>query len=213
MIDAQPSLRAAEGLSGSEVAAYLLSKGWAASPSRVKGFSIFSKKIEGPDELIEIVLPITKGFDEEQRRIADALRTIGGIEKLPVASIADEIRHFKDAKDDTRRSDLERVVIERIALPIVENGDINSAIFAISDPPEQESSALERGAKYRRYAVECQKASAQATPKARADLLAIAQMWTALADVVERGSRNARQEGEGAARFWIDLAEVVERNS
>ena len=94
MIDALPSLKAAEGLSGSEVAAYLLRKGWAASPSRVKGFSVFSKNIKGADEPIEIILPVAKGVDEESRRIADALRTIGGVERRPLSVVADEIRQF-----------------------------------------------------------------------------------------------------------------------
>src|SRR5262249_19573914 len=111
MIDAQPSLKAAEGLSGSEVAAYLLSKRWAASPSRVEGFIIFSKKIEGSDEPIEILLPVAKGFDEESRRVADALRTIGGIERKPVSVVADEIR----------RSDLDRRPAESIE-SVVGNG-------------------------------------------------------------------------------------------
>jgi len=107
MIDALPSLKAAEGLSGSEVAAYLLRKGWAASPSRVKGFSIFSKDVDGADEPIEIILPVTRGFDEECRRIADALRTIGGVEGRPVSVVAHEIRW----------SDLDAMLAESVESP------------------------------------------------------------------------------------------------
>jgi hypothetical protein len=104
MVDAQPSLRAAEGLSGSEVAAYLLTKGWAASPSRVKGFSIFSKKIGSSENSVEIILPVTRGFDEEQRRIADALRTIGAIEGRSVSAVADEIRLSDHVEQDNAPS-------------------------------------------------------------------------------------------------------------
>ena len=97
MIDAGPSLRAAEGLTGSEVAAYLLGKGWAGRPSRIDGVSILSTEVANSDTQVELILPVIQGFDEEQRRIADALRTIGQLEKRSPASIASEIREFARA--------------------------------------------------------------------------------------------------------------------
>jgi hypothetical protein len=92
MIDAGPSLTAAEGLSAAELLTYLLARGWAARPSRVDGVSILSKTIQGAKEPAEFILPINSNLDEEQRRIADALRTIAGVERRSVESVADDIR-------------------------------------------------------------------------------------------------------------------------
>jgi len=92
IIDAGPSLAAAVGLSGPDVANYLRRTGWVVQPSRVEGVSISSKRLPGLDEPVEFILPMKPGFDDEQRRIADALRTLQGVERRPLALIADDIR-------------------------------------------------------------------------------------------------------------------------
>jgi DNA-binding phage protein len=75
MIDAGPSYQAAEGLSAAELSTYLVACGWSARPSRVDGISIFSNDIRGASQAVEFILPVKPGFDDEQRRIADALRS------------------------------------------------------------------------------------------------------------------------------------------
>jgi phasin len=97
MIDAGPSLRAAEGLNAAELLTYLVSRGWTARPSRVDGISILSKAIQGADRPAEFILPINREFDEEHRRIADALRTLAQLEGRSEASVAEEIREFAGA--------------------------------------------------------------------------------------------------------------------
>jgi hypothetical protein len=97
MIDAGPSLRAAEGLTGSAFAAYLLQKNWPARPSRVEGISIFSKLFEGAEQPVEFILPVVPGFTDERLRIADALRTVAAVEDRSVDAVADEIRQVANA--------------------------------------------------------------------------------------------------------------------
>jgi hypothetical protein len=92
MIDAGPSLQAAEGLSGSALAAYLIAIGWTARPSLVQGVSILSKVVEGADRPAEFILPMVPGFSDEQRRVADALRTVAAVEETSVAKVADAAR-------------------------------------------------------------------------------------------------------------------------
>jgi hypothetical protein len=92
MIDAGPSLEAAKGLAGTELLNYLLTKGWSARPSRIDGISIVSKDVPGADGPAEFILPVEPGWEEEQRRVADALRTISAIEGRPMTSIADDAR-------------------------------------------------------------------------------------------------------------------------
>ena len=92
MIDAGPSLRAAEGLPAPVLASYLRSVGWSARPSRVSGVTILSKMLPGADEPIHIILPEKPGFSDEQRRVADALRTIEVVEERPMTQIADDAR-------------------------------------------------------------------------------------------------------------------------
>jgi hypothetical protein len=94
MIDAGPSLRAAEGLRASELAPYLRSAGWIVRPSGVSGVAIWSKVLPEADEPVHIVLPETSGFSDEQRRIADALRTIEAVEERPLQTIVDEVRQI-----------------------------------------------------------------------------------------------------------------------
>lgn len=92
MIDAGPSLKAAEGLRATDLLAYLVGNGWSARPSRVDGVSILSKDIPGADRAAEFILPVKPGFDEEQRRIADALRTIEAVEERPMSTIVNDVR-------------------------------------------------------------------------------------------------------------------------
>ena len=92
MIDAGPSLKAAEGLRAIDLLAYLVGNGWSARPSRVDGVSILSKNVPGADRAAEFILPVKPGFDEEQRRVADALRTIEAVEERPMSAIVNEVR-------------------------------------------------------------------------------------------------------------------------
>src|SRR5262245_60017832 len=99
MIDAEPSLRAAKGLTGSEFVTYLLQKDWSARPSRVKGISILSKDVTGSDQTVEFILPIGASFTDEQLRIADALRSVAAVEGRSVEAVANDIRqHARSGK-------------------------------------------------------------------------------------------------------------------
>jgi hypothetical protein len=91
MIDAAPSLKAADGINGAALLTYLVANGWTARPSRVEGISVLSKELESVDEPAEFVLPVKSGFGDEHRRIADALRTIAGVEGRSEASIAVDV--------------------------------------------------------------------------------------------------------------------------
>jgi hypothetical protein len=92
MIDAGPSLRAAEGLGATELLNYLVANGWSARPSRVDGISILSKRVPDADRAAEFILPVKPGFDEEHRRVADALRTVAKIERRSEEAVADDVR-------------------------------------------------------------------------------------------------------------------------
>jgi hypothetical protein len=92
MIDAGPSLRAAERLPAPALLSYLRSTGWTIRPSRVKGISILSKSFPEAGEPIEFILPDVPGFTDEQRRVADALRTLEAIEERPLQSIVTDVR-------------------------------------------------------------------------------------------------------------------------
>jgi hypothetical protein len=92
MIDAGPSLRAAEGLPASALLAYLRFTGWTIRPSRVKGISILSKTFPEAEGPIQFILPDVSGFTDEHRRVADALRTIEVIEERPLQSIVEDVR-------------------------------------------------------------------------------------------------------------------------
>jgi predicted flap endonuclease-1-like 5' DNA nuclease len=91
MIDAGQSLRAAQGLSGTDLVAYLVAHGWTALPSRIDGVLILSKELPGTDGPVEFILPTKPGFDDEHRRLADALRTIEAVEDRPMLTIVDEV--------------------------------------------------------------------------------------------------------------------------
>jgi hypothetical protein len=94
MIDAELSLKEAEGIRGSKLLAYLVANGWAARPSRVEGVSILSKNVEGAEGPIEFILPIKAETEDESRRVADALRAISQLEGRNEADVANEIRLF-----------------------------------------------------------------------------------------------------------------------
>jgi hypothetical protein len=107
MIDAGPSLEAANGLAGNELLNYLLGKGWTARPSRIDGISIVSKDVPGADGPALFILPVEPGWEDEQRRVADALRTVSAIEGRPMASIVDDARGLaraSHASDDRQPS-------------------------------------------------------------------------------------------------------------
>ncbi|MFZ1885007.1 MAG: ImmA/IrrE family metallo-endopeptidase [Rhodoplanes sp.] len=92
MIDASPSLRAAEEINVTELASYLVANGWTVMPSRNESISVFSKNIEGTDEPITIVLPKKEGFADDHRRVADALRTLAQMESQSEMAVAQSIR-------------------------------------------------------------------------------------------------------------------------
>jgi hypothetical protein len=91
-LDAGPSLRAAEGLPATALLTYLRSTGWMAEPSRVEGIAILSKMFPGADEPVVFILPEVRGFGDEQRRVADALRTIEAVEQRPMSTIVADVR-------------------------------------------------------------------------------------------------------------------------
>jgi hypothetical protein len=92
MIDAEPSLEAAKGLSGPMFLTYLAEKGWTERPSRVQGIVILSKRPRGYAEDVEILLPVVRQFGDEQKRIADALRTVAAVEGRSEARISGDVR-------------------------------------------------------------------------------------------------------------------------
>jgi IrrE N-terminal-like domain len=94
MIDATASLRAAEQISATALIEYLRANGWSSRPSRVEGIAIFSKQIPGADNPVQFILPVEPAFDEEQRRVADALRTIAQIEGCSEEQIAEAVQRF-----------------------------------------------------------------------------------------------------------------------
>ena len=92
MIDAGPSLDAAERVSATGLIRYLGATGWNARPSRVPGISIFSKQAAGFDQPILFILPTVSGFSDETRRIADALRAVSAVEGRSLVQLVDDIR-------------------------------------------------------------------------------------------------------------------------
>jgi hypothetical protein len=68
------------------------------------------KAVQGADRPAEFILPINPEFDEEQRRIADALRTLAQLEGRSEESITDEIHDFANAikPDELTDEEVER---------------------------------------------------------------------------------------------------------
>jgi hypothetical protein len=97
MIDAGPSLKAAERVSGRALATYLLTQGWAVRPSRVEGVSILSKHIDSSDEPVEFILPLKSDASDGPQRVADALRTVAAVENR---SIQEVVRAVQDSTRD-----------------------------------------------------------------------------------------------------------------
>src|SRR6516165_6264918 len=94
MIDALPSLELAETLSGAALAVYLVKSGWSERPSRIDGISILSKRLDRTSKSVELILPIVPGFADENRRVADALRTVAATEGRPMKSIVDDVHRL-----------------------------------------------------------------------------------------------------------------------
>jgi hypothetical protein len=109
MIDAEPSFVAAEGIRGSALLAYLVAKGWTARPSRVRGMSVVSKHVSDSAQIVEILLPVVPGFADEQRRVADALRSLGAAEGRSEFKVAQDIRLFERIQNEDAAKDAERV--------------------------------------------------------------------------------------------------------
>jgi pyruvate-formate lyase-activating enzyme len=99
MISASPSLELAEALSGSALATYLVRNGWSARPSKIEGISILSKRLRGSTEAVELILPIVPGFMDENRRVADALRTVEATEGRPMKSTVDDVHRLQVARN------------------------------------------------------------------------------------------------------------------
>src|SRR3954462_10195418 len=91
MVDAGPSLFAADGLPASVLAAYLRSTGWNMRPSRVGGVLILSKMFPEAAEPVEFILPANSGFGDERRRVADALRVIQSLEERSLSEILRDV--------------------------------------------------------------------------------------------------------------------------
>jgi hypothetical protein len=113
MIDATASLLAAEQITAAMLIGYLGATGWSSRPSRVEGIAIFSKRLPGADNPVQFILPAEPGFDEEQRRIADALRTLAQIEGCSVARIAEKVAQLADrqsvASENPQRANRRRL--------------------------------------------------------------------------------------------------------
>ena len=88
MMDATASLQLAEQISAATLIKYLHETGWSSRPSRVEGIAIFSKRVSGAQNPVQFILPVEPMFPDEQRRVADALRTISQIEGCSEAQMA-----------------------------------------------------------------------------------------------------------------------------
>jgi hypothetical protein len=99
MINASPSLEFADALSGAALATYLVKTGWSERPSKIAGISILSRQLGGSAETVELILPIVPGFVDENRRVADALRTVGATEGRPMKSITDDVYRLQIARN------------------------------------------------------------------------------------------------------------------
>jgi Zn-dependent peptidase ImmA (M78 family) len=92
MIDATASLQAAEQISAATLIDYLRASGWSSRPSRVEGIAIFSKHVPGADNPLQFILPVEPAFPDEQRRVADAIRTIAQIDGCSEEQIAERVQ-------------------------------------------------------------------------------------------------------------------------
>jgi hypothetical protein len=102
MIDAGPSLFAAEGLPASALTIYLRSTGWDVRPSRIDGILILSKTLPEADGPVEFILPAAPGFGDEKRRVADALRSLQAIEDRSFGEILNDVWQAVEREKATR---------------------------------------------------------------------------------------------------------------
>jgi hypothetical protein len=98
MINTSPSLELAEAVSGAALATYLVQNGWSERPSKIAGISILSKRLNRSTDRVELILPIAPGFTDENRRVADALRTVEATEGWPMRSIVNDVCRQQNAK-------------------------------------------------------------------------------------------------------------------
>jgi hypothetical protein len=68
------------------------------APVPHRGIAIFSKRVSGADNPVQFILPVEPAFDEERRRVADALRTIAQIEQCPEAWVAEKVVQRADSE-------------------------------------------------------------------------------------------------------------------
>src|ERR1700722_11095047 len=131
MIDAEPSLVAAKGLSGRKVASFLRERGWTDRASRIDGISIFSKDVPDGDETVDLVLPVAPGFVDELQRVADALRVVAQIEGQSEAQIAEEIRLAFNEMSGTG-AEIPKDSYADYATPVIRVGDrLPHVIFGV----------------------------------------------------------------------------------
>lgn len=125
MIDALPSLKAATGISGKDIRAYLTAKGWSSRPSRVEGVVILSKDMPETEERAELIVPVKAGHSDEQRRVADALRTIAQIEDCSEDEVADRVWQFTNTALGLAELDvIADATAAGLANAIIENDEI-----------------------------------------------------------------------------------------
>ncbi|WP_142249417.1 response regulator transcription factor [Bradyrhizobium sp. UNPF46] len=106
MIDATASLMSAERITAAKLVEYLLATGWSSRPSRVAGVAIFSKRILNADDPVQFVVPVVPSFPEEERRVADALRTLAQIDGSSEAVIVEKLLHVSKEASARAASDV-----------------------------------------------------------------------------------------------------------
>ena len=105
MIDATASLQAAQHISATALVKYLHEAGWSSRSSRVQGVDIFSKQTLGVADPVQFILPIDPRYPDQERRIADALRTIAQIEGRSLTEVTERIQQaIGDSKDSSKNT-------------------------------------------------------------------------------------------------------------
>lgn len=97
MIDASRSLELAGKIDCQALPPYLEASGWVARPSKVEGWSIFSKGMTGTGDEVELLLPVKRGSSDERRRVADALRVLAAVESTTEDDVAFRVRTLNRA--------------------------------------------------------------------------------------------------------------------
>jgi Zn-dependent peptidase ImmA (M78 family) len=129
MIDATASLQVAEQISAATLIKYLRATGWSSRASRVEGIAIFSKRVSGADNPLQFILPVESTFPDEQRRVADALRTIAQIEGCSEAEIANKAQ--QTISSPASKNKLSNVS-SRLEVDEVESLGKRNAVFLVS---------------------------------------------------------------------------------